>query len=346
MISKSSFLFLSRQVWYLISPSGVYICRLIDSEFISIGFVFGTLSHGQIVLKKDKSSLYIISEVMYNQIIMVKFFCRMAERTAYMNIIVCVKQVPGTNKVAVDPVTGVLIRDGVDSKINPYDLFALEEGFSLAEKTDGRVRTLSMGPPQAAEALKETLYMGADSAVLLSDRKFGGADVAATSCALELGIKSMGEYDLIICGKQTTDGDTAQVGPELAERLGIEHISNVTKILECDGKTITVVCDLDKVHQTAKIDLPCLITIEKDANTPRLPSYNRKKSLDCDELIKIRSTADFPDADISKLGLSGSPTQVERIFPPEKNTDRKMLDGDAQAVSENLFNLLKDRKFI
>ena len=269
------------------------------------------------------------------------------ERTAFfMNIIVCVKQVPGTNKVAVDPVTGVLIRDGVDSKINPYDLFALEEGFALAEKYGGQVKTLSMGPPMAKEALKETIYMGASEAVLLSDRKFGGADVAATSCALSLGVGKIGEYDLIICGKQTTDGDTAQVGPELAEKLGIEHIANVTEILECDEKTITVVCDLDKVHQTARLSLPCLITVEKDANTPRLPSYNRKKSMNCDELIKVYSVADIPEADEKKLGLSGSPTQVEKIFPPEKNTDRTMLEGSADELSQSLFALLKERKFV
>ncbi len=263
-----------------------------------------------------------------------------------MNIIVCVKQVPGTNKVAVDPVTGVLIRDGVDSKINPYDLFALEEGFALAEKCEGEVKTLSMGPPMAIDALKETIYMGASESVLLSDRKFGGADVAATSYALALGVGKMGKYDLIICGKQTTDGDTAQVGPELAERLGIEHIANVTKILECDGKTITVVCDLDKVYQTARLSLPCLITVEKDANTPRLPSYNRKKSMNCEELIKVYSVADIPEADEKKLGLSGSPTQVEKIFPPEKNTDRKMLEGNSAELSDSLFALLKERKFV
>ncbi|MBR5527512.1 MAG: electron transfer flavoprotein subunit beta/FixA family protein [Clostridia bacterium] len=263
-----------------------------------------------------------------------------------MNIIVCVKQVPGTNKVAVDPVTGVLIRDGVDSKINPYDLFALEEGFSLAEKTDGCVKTLSMGPPQAKEALKETLWMGASESVLLSDRKFGGADVAATSCALALGIKKLGEYDIIICGKQTTDGDTAQVGPELAQRLGIEHIANVTEILECRDGYITVTADLDTVIQTAKIKLPCLITIEKDANTPRLPSYNRKKSMDCDELIKVYSVADIPDADENMLGLKGSPTQVERIFPPEKNSGQEISEGSSDELCDKLFELLSTRKFI
>ncbi len=263
-----------------------------------------------------------------------------------MNIIVCVKQVPGTNKVAVDPVTGVLIRDGVDSKLNPYDLFALETAFSIAEETNGCVKTLSMGPPQAKTALMETLWMGADESALLSDRKFGGADVAATSNALALGVNQLGKYDLIICGKQTTDGDTAQVGPELAEKLGIEHIANVTEIIALDKDSITVKVDLDRVHQTAKIKLPCLLTIEKDANTPRLPSYNRKKAMNCDELIKVYSVADLPDADENILGLKGSPTQVERIFPPEKDVQQEMLEGSAAELSEKLYSIMKSKKFI
>ncbi len=263
-----------------------------------------------------------------------------------MNLIVCVKQVPGTNKVEVDPVTGVLKRDGVDSKLNPYDLFALETAFSIAEETNGCVKALSMGPPQAKTALMETLWMGADEAYLLSDRKFGGADVAATSNALALGVEQMGDYDIIICGKQTTDGDTAQVGPELAERLGIEHVANVTEILALDKDSITVKIDLDRVHQTAKIKLPCLLTIEKDANTPRLPSYNRKKAMNSDELIKVYSVADLPSADESTLGLKGSPTQVERIFPPEKDVQQEMLNGTADELSEKLYNILKDKKFV
>lgn len=263
-----------------------------------------------------------------------------------MNIIVCVKQVPGTNKVAVDPVTGVLIRDGVDSKLNPYDLFALETAFSIAENNDGRVTALSMGPPQAKAALLETLWMGADSGVLLSDRKFGGADVAATSNALALGVKQIGEYDLIVCGKQTTDGDTAQVGPELAERLGIEHIANVTEIVAIDRDSITVTADMDKILSTVKIKLPCLITVEKDANTPRLPSYKRKKAMSDDGLIRVYSVADLPGVDESTIGLKGSPTQVERIFAPEKELEQEMLTGTGEELSEKLYTLLKDRKFV
>lgn len=263
-----------------------------------------------------------------------------------MNFIVCVKQVPGSNQVEVDPVTGVLRRDGVTSKLNPYDLFALETGFTLSEMTGGKVKTISMGPPQAKEALLETLWMGASEGTLLSDRKFGGADVAATSRTLALGIRQKGDYDLIICGKQTTDGDTAQVGPELAERLNIEHVYNVTKVLAIDEKEITLITDMDSVFQTMKISLPCLITMDKDVNTPRLPSYNRKKSMDEDSLISVFTAADISDADENELGLKGSPTQVERIFPPEKNDHREMIEGSGSQLSETLYKLLAEQKFI
>ncbi len=263
-----------------------------------------------------------------------------------MKILVCVKQVPGSSRVNVDPVTGVLIRNGVESKLNPYDLFALEAAFQLSEQTGGVVRTLSMGPPPAKAALMETVWMGAEGGVLLSDRKFGGADVAATSQALALGVEKMGDYDLIICGKQTTDGDTAQVGPELAEKLGIDHMANVTQILASDEKTITVVADMDSVLQTATLTLPCLITIEKDANTPRLPSYLRKKAAKEEDVISVWSVADLPKADEATLGLRGSPTQVERIFSPEKAGERQLLEGDDKTLADSIYEILKDKKFI
>ncbi len=263
-----------------------------------------------------------------------------------MNIIVCVKQVPGTNKVAVDPVTGVLIRDGVESKLNPYDLYALETAYSLAEQYEGSVKALSMGPPPAKAALAEAIWMGAESGVLLSDRKFGGADVYATAGALKLGVNAMGNYDVILCGKQTTDGDTAQVGPELAESLGIEHASNVVEIKEADEKSITVVVNLDTVLQTLKINYPCLLTVDKGINTPRLPSYNRKKSMNCDELIKVYTVADLKEADENKLGLKGSPTQVERIFPPENDVEKEMLTGSTEQKVSALYEKLKAKKLV
>ena len=263
-----------------------------------------------------------------------------------MDIIVCVKQVPGTTQVEIDPVTGTMKRDGVASKLNPYDLFALETAFALAEESGGKVRTLSMGPPQAAQALKETLWMGAEEGVLLSDRKFGGADVAATSTALALGVGALGAYDLILCGKQTTDGDTAQVGPELAERLGIDHAANVTRILSLENGYINVEIDLDNAREQLRIKLPCLLTFDKDVNTPRLPSFIKKKAMEGTENIRILSFSDFPEADETKLGLKGSPTQVERIFPPEKKTDKVILNGTSEALAEDLYQILTDRKFV
>ena len=263
-----------------------------------------------------------------------------------MNIIVCVKQVPGTTQVEIDPVTGTMKRDGVAGKLNPYDLFALETAFTLAEETGGKVRTLSMGPGQAAQALKETLWMGAEEGVLLSDRKFGGADVAATSSALALGVGALGAYDLILCGKQTTDGDTAQVGPELAERLGIDHAANVTRILALEEEYITVEIDLDNAREQLRIKLPCLLTVDKDVNTPRLPSFIKKKKMEGAENIRILSFSDFPEADETKFGLKGSPTQVERIFPPDKNTDKEILNGTSEELASDLYQILKDRKFV
>lgn len=262
-----------------------------------------------------------------------------------MNIIVCVKQVPGTNKVDIDPVTGTLKRSGVASKMNPYDLFALECALEIKEQTGGVVKTLSMGPPQAKAVLDESIWMGADEGLLLSDRAFGGADVLATSYCLSLGVGRLGEFDLIICGKQTTDGDTAQVGPELAERLGIEHATNVLRIDGYDEESVTVTIDLDGIEQTQKMLLPCLLTVEKDMNTPRLPSYLKKKSTDS-EKISVASSADFPGADMTMLGLKGSPTQVERIFPPKSNTDKTALTGTTEELSGALYELLKESKFI
>ena len=262
-----------------------------------------------------------------------------------MKIITCIKQVPGTNKVEIDPITGTLKRDSVASKMNPYDLFALETAFQIVESAGGEVATISMGPPQAKSVLEESLWMGADRAVLLSDRAFGGADVAATSYCLSLGIKKMGVYDLILCGKQTTDGDTAQVGPELAEQLGIEHAANVIEIEDISNCNITVKIDLDGSVQTIRMAFPCLLTLEKDINTPRLPSYLRKKATTPDQ-IEICSLKSFPDADVGRLGSNGSPTQVERIFSPKARATSPLLFGSADKLSDDLYRLLRSEKYI
>ena len=265
-----------------------------------------------------------------------------------MDIVVCVKQVPGTTNVEVDPETGVLKRDVLSSKLNPYDLFALETAFRIREMSEDpdsvSIRTVSMGPGQAVSSLLETLYMGADEAFLISDRRFAGADVQATSYTLKCGIEKTGRFDLIICGKQTTDGDTAQVGPELAEQLGIEHAANViTAEPEEDG--IKVCLNLDSVLQTQKMKYPCLITIDKDANTPRLPSFRRKFATEKDA-VRVYSADDLEGIDITRCGLKGSPTRVERIFPPETRKSREIFEGNADELTEGLFSVLRERKFL
>lgn len=262
-----------------------------------------------------------------------------------MDILVCIKQVPGTTKVEVDPVTGVLKRDGVDSKMNPYDLYALETAIRLKEKHGGTVKAVSMGPPQAAEVIREAYMMGADSGALISDRRFAGSDVLATSYAISEGIKKLGGFDLILCGKQTTDGDTAQVGPETAEYLGIPHIANVLHIAEVREESITVDMDMGSIIQQAEIQFPCLLTVEKGTVQPRLPSY-RKKISTVEQGIQMITLEDFDDRDEKNYGLNGSPTQVERIFPPEVNSNRELWTGSGEALSQKMAAKLKQLKFI
>ncbi|MBQ1316681.1 MAG: electron transfer flavoprotein subunit beta/FixA family protein [Lachnospiraceae bacterium] len=266
-----------------------------------------------------------------------------------MNIVVCVKQVPGTTAVQVDPVTGVLLRDGASSKLNPYDLFALEAAFRLKESApepeDVAIRTVSMGPPQAVSSLLETVYMGADKAYLISDRVFAGSDVQATSYALSCGIARTGPFDLILCGKQTTDGDTAQVGPELAESLGIEHASGVLSIDGITEESVTVTVNLDRVLQKQEMRLPCLLTIEKDAFTPRLPSFRRKFATG-DDAVSVLTADDLPELDRTRCGLKGSPTQAEKIFPPEIKKDKKLFEGDGQTLAASLYGLLSSEKYL
>lgn len=262
-----------------------------------------------------------------------------------MNILVCIKQVPGSSNVEVDPVTGVLKRDGIQSKMNPYDLYAIEEALCLTERYGGEVYTVTMGPPQAKGIIVESICMGAKSGSVLSDRKFAGADVLATAYTLSQGIKKAGNFDLIICGKQTTDGDTAQVGAEVSEFLGIPNVSNVLFVDEIkDGKAF-VTTTLDEKIVKLSVKLPCLISVDGDINSPRLPSYKVKQSV-TDDMVKFFSFDDFEDKNENNYGLNGSATQVERIFPPEKNTEKCSIDGDSTQQAESLFELIKCRKLI
>ena len=262
-----------------------------------------------------------------------------------MNILVCVKQVPGSNQVEVDPVTGVLKRNGIQSKINPYDLYAIETALTLAEQYGSRVESITMGPPQAKSVILETVCMGVSGGTVLTDRKFAGADVLATAYTLSQGIQKSGKYDLIICGKQTTDGDTAQVGAEIAEYLGIANVSNVLSVDGLRDGKLLVTTALDDKNVKLAIGLPCLISMDSDINTPRLPSYKIKKELK-DDAVTFYTFDDFEDKDTNHYGLNGSATQVERIFSPEKNDQKHTVSGDAVAQAEAICQLLRDQKRI
>jgi len=261
-----------------------------------------------------------------------------------MDYIVCVKQVPGTTHVEMDPVTGTLKRDGVSSKMNPYDLFALEAALQLREKTGGTLTALTMGPPQARSVLLETVSMGADGAVLLSDRKLGGADVLATAYALSQAVMSR-KWDILFCGKQTTDGDTAQVGAEMAEFLGVPHASNVTAVEDITADHVDVRVNLDTHVLLQRMPLPCVLCLESDVNTPRLPSWKRKKAIVSDP-VEVLTVADLPDTNGDHYGLSGSPTQVERIFQPDKGGEKQLIRGSGEEAAGALETLLREKKFL
>jgi len=262
-----------------------------------------------------------------------------------MKILVCIKQVPGTAQVEIDPTTGTLKRDGVPAKMNPFDLYALETAMRIRDAADGSaVTVLTMGPPQCEKVVREAFMMGADRGVILSDRAFGGADVLMTSYTLSQGVKKTGPYDLIICGKQTTDGDTAQVGAEMAEFLGIPHVVNVKSIGEvASGMTVTV--DLPDCEIVERIPFPFLMTVEKGIFEPRLPSY-KLKCATAEREITWLSLADLDDTDPKHYGLNGSPTQVKRIFPPEAHVEHVTLEGDDVTKARKLADILESKKFL
>ena len=262
-----------------------------------------------------------------------------------MKILVCVKQVPGSNNVEVDPVTGVLKRSGIPSKINPYDLYGIETALSLSAQFGGTVESLTKGPPHAKAVIQETVCMGAQKGTVLTDRKFAGADVLATAYTISQGIRKCGEYDLIICGKQTTDGDTAQVGAEVAEYLGLPNVSNVLSVDDFRDNTLYLTTSLDDKIVSLSVPLPCLISVDGDINTPRLPSYKIRKTL-TDDSVSFLTFADFGDQNPDHYGLTGSATQVERIFPPEKVSQKHNIEGDTDTQAQALFDLLLSKKML
>jgi electron transfer flavoprotein beta subunit len=262
-----------------------------------------------------------------------------------MNILVCIKQVPETNKVEVDPNTGVLKRNGVASKMNPYDLYAIETALMIRGEKGGLVSVITMGPSQAVDVVRESFALGVDRGALISDRKFGGADVLATSYTISQGIEKLGKFDLILCGKQTTDGDTAQVGPEVAEWLNIPSVSNVSKIINVEDNFIVVETDMDNDLVITKLEFPCLLSVDKDIFMPRLPSYVKKLDTK-DRKITMISLEDLNDREEKHYGLNGSPTQVQRIFPPDINHNQEIWTGSGKKLANQLFSKLKALKFV
>ena len=259
-----------------------------------------------------------------------------------MNIIVCIKQVPETTEVRINPETNTLMREGVKSIINPFDMYAIEEGVRLKEKFGGKVTVLTMGPPQAETALKEAISLGADDAVLLSDRAFAGSDTWATSYTLAAGVRKLKEYDLIICGKQASDGDTAQVGPGIATHLDIPQVTYVKKIEEVKDKVIKVERMTEEGYEIIESSLPLLITVVKEINTPRVPSLRglmRSKQAK----ITVLGCKDL-EVDSANLGLCGSPTQVAKIFTPLARPEGEKIEGTAEEIAVKLADILKKEK--
>lgn len=256
-----------------------------------------------------------------------------------MNIIVCIKQVPDTSEVRINPETNTLMREGVPSIINPFDMYAIEEGLRIKERLGGKVTALSMGPPQAVEALKEAYSLGVDAVFLISDRAFAGSDTLATSYTLSRAIEKLGDFGIILCGKQAIDGDTAQVGPEIAEHLGIPFVTYVRKIDEIRDDYLRVQRMMEDGYDVIETKPPVLLTVVKEINEPRPPSLKRK--------IKVKNlqipiwTKEDLTVEENRIGLNGSPTQVLKIFPPETKGERKILEGNIEEQVENLVSELK-----
>jgi electron transfer flavoprotein beta subunit len=257
-----------------------------------------------------------------------------------MNIVVCIKQVPGTTDIKIDPETNTLVREGVQSIINPFDCYAVEEGVRLREMCGGKVTVITMGPPQADTALREAIALGADEAILISDRAFAGSDTWATSYVLSKAIEKIGEYDVIICGKQTLDGDTGQVGPGISETLKIPFIAYVSNIEEIGNGNVRVQRMIEEGHETIEASLPAVITVSKEINVPRLPSIRgtmKSKSAN----IPVWSAADI-EAETDRSGLAGSPTRVVKIFFPKRERNSEMIEGDAGEQVDKLIGKLEE----
>ncbi|MBM3132788.1 MAG: electron transfer flavoprotein subunit beta/FixA family protein [Chloroflexi bacterium] len=261
-----------------------------------------------------------------------------------MNIVVSIKQVPNTTEVKINKETNTLVREGVQSIINPFDTYAIEEGVRLKERFGGKVTVITMGPPQAEAALKESIELGADEGILISDRAFAGSDTLSTSYVLSKAIAKIGEFDLVITGKQTMDGDTGQVGPGIAERLGVPFVAYVSKVEEIKNGTMRAARMIDEGHERVEAPLPCVMSVAKEINVPRIPSLRGKMKAKSAK-IPVWSARDI-GAEESRVGVAGSPTWVAQIFSPKRERKSEMLDGTSQDKVARLCEKLGEMKVI
>jgi len=262
-----------------------------------------------------------------------------------MNIIVLIKQVVAATSAKINPETGTLIREGVENILNPFDEYAIEEGLRLREKLGGKVTVVTMGPPQAVEAIRKAIGMGVDEGILVSDAKFAGSDTWATAYTLSQVIKKIGDYRIIITGKQAVDGDTAQVGPEVASCLDIPMVAWVRKIEEVSDAKIRVERLMEDGYDVLESSLPVLLSVVKEINEPRLESLKGKMRAKKYEPLKWTS-ADFSDFDFSQVGLKGSPTRVKKTFTPQRQYKAAMLSGNAAQMAEELCGKIKELNII
>lgn len=257
-----------------------------------------------------------------------------------MKLIVCVKQVPNTTEIRIDPATNTLIREGVESILNPFDTYAIEEAVRLKEQHGGNVTALCMGPPQAEATLREAVSLGVDDIILLSDRRFAGADTWATSLTLAAAIRKIGEFDLIFTGQQAIDGDTAQVGPGIAAHLDIPQTCFVRRIEGITPCHVTLQRLLEDGYDRLRIKLPAVISVVKEINTPRLPSLRGKRNAKAVEL-KVWNADDL-GLDEKEIGLNGSPTQVVNIFTPQHDKLTQKFSGHPEEAVEIVVKTLHD----
>jgi electron transfer flavoprotein beta subunit len=256
-----------------------------------------------------------------------------------VNVVVCVKHVPDTADVRVDPETKALVREGVEHVINPFDENAVEAALQLRDVHGGRVTAITMGPPQAAESLRHALAMGADEAVLLTDPASRGSDTLATSYTLAQMVRRLDGFDLIICGKQAIDGDTGQVGPGLAERLGVPQVTLAISLEIADGR-LRARRVLDDFFEVIEVKLPAVATVVKQINEPRRPSMRNVLKARRAEIAQW-SLADL-DADATQTGFDGSPTQVVEVWPPRQRLGGKRLEGSTDDIVAELAGIIKE----